>query len=161
MRSVERLLTRIDDDPWAVLYRIGIGAGVPVIYCSLFGGGSPLALLFFFLAVLGALRFALALLRRLVPFSTEAQAVWKRRRMLAKRYDSYQWRKLFWIGLGVAFYGALAERCQSNSVVVALVFCLSGAGGLVVWRKRCFAEDSTKNISSNNTTISSTINRHE
>lgn len=50
------------------------------------------------------LRLVPAVLRRIFPFSSEAKDLWFQRRNLGKRYDSYQWQKLFWLGLGMLPY---------------------------------------------------------
>jgi hypothetical protein len=78
--------------------------------------------------------------RKVFPFSKEVKGIWAERREIAKRYDSYQWRKLIWFGIGMACYVVLSGTW--NVVVVALTaFCVVGGGiGVFVWRKRSAAE---------------------
>ena len=82
----------------------------------------------FLLAGLFLLRLVPAALRRLLPFSTETQDVWRERRRLGKRYDSYQWRKLLWIGLGISLNVLFSHSAESGGVeaVVALLFLVPG-----------------------------------
>jgi len=72
----------------------------------------------FFLAGLFLLRLVPAILRRLLPFSAETQEVWRERRKLGKRYDSYQLRKLLWIGVGIGlnvlFSGAAGSEAAAR-----------------------------------------------
>ena len=150
MQSMEKQLLRIEQRPWNAIYRVVIGVCIPEIFRFLFrADGPPLALVLFLLGMIGTLRIVPAILRRLLPFSAEAHVAWARRRMLAKRYDSYQWQKLFWIGLGVAFDAALSARYQNSSIVLASVCLIPGVVGLVVWRNRRMTDKSIKALSSN------------
>jgi len=150
MQSVEKLLLRIEQRPWDAISRVVIGVCIPGIFRFIFrADGSPLALVLFLLGMIGTLRIVPAILRRLLPFSAEAQADWAGRRMLAKRYDSYQWQKLFWIGLGVAFDAALSAQYYNSSIVLASVCVIPGFVGLVVWRIRRMTDKSIKALSSN------------
>ena len=69
--------------------------------------GSGWMLVPFLLLVLLLLRVVLAVVRKVVPFSPELQEAWSERRRMAKLYDSYQWRKMLWIGAGLALYIAV------------------------------------------------------
>jgi hypothetical protein len=137
----EESLIKIERMPWAETYLILIGAGVPELNSLLFGhdaSASSLALLL--ISVLAMVRLGPAVVRRAIPFSPEAQSIWMRRRALAKRYDSYQWRKLFWVGLGLGFNAALWNKHQSYLIIAVLVCCLPGSVGLIIWRRRQMAE---------------------
>ena len=81
------------------------------------------------------LRVIPALVRRLVPFSDTARAIWAERRQMAKRYDSYQWQKLFWMGIGLALYTVLSYQSLTSRIAVSSICVLSGAFGLARWRK--------------------------
>jgi hypothetical protein len=91
--------------------------------------------LLFFAGILVLLRVVPLCLRTLLPFSKEVQAVWFGRRMLSKQYDSYQWRKLFWIGLGLTGYTILFGDIRTTHGVLALVCLLGGGAGLWVWHR--------------------------
>ena len=148
LSSWENLLINIEQGPWNAFYRIVIGVFLNEIYFLLFGAnGSPLALPLLLVLMLIILRLGPAVLRRLLPFSIEARAIWMRRRRLAKLYDSYQWRKLFWIGFGFALDAALSSRYQGISIVLASACMITGAGGLFVWRYRCMTERTIRPLS--------------
>ena len=100
--------------------------------------GDPAAewqLLPFFLSVLLAVRIAPTIVRRLVPFSADLQTQWCEQRMLAKRYDSYQWRKLAWYGLGLSGYVAVFSRIDGIPAFLALFCVVSGGLGELAWRR--------------------------
>src|SRR5262249_57794993 len=79
-----------------------------------------------------------AAVRALLPFSDAVQGRWFELRQLAKRYDSYQWQKLFWFGLGMVVYLAVpGRRLLSQAIPVLAVVCIgAGAAGLATWRVR-------------------------
>src|SRR5437763_1474237 len=102
MKLLERFLIGLDTDPWSAMSRVTLGLCIPPVLRSLSGGGDGIWIsLVLFLAFLGLLRLVPALLRHALPFSLEAKEIWRERRFIAKRHDSYQWQKLFWIGLGL------------------------------------------------------------
>jgi hypothetical protein len=99
------------------------------------GGGVDWALVPFFLLVLLALRVVPAIVRRVLPFSEEARADWSRRRLLAKQFDSYQWRKLLWVGLGLAVSAVSTGQAGPVRTVLSLACLLAGGLGAVRWRR--------------------------
>lgn len=129
------LLLKADNFPVGALYRIGVGFMVlPVL--SLLGGttSSASTLVPFLLLVLLFLRVAPAVVRRIVPFSPGTLEVWAERRQIAKRFDSYQWQKLFWIGAGLAAYVVYSGQFPITPIVVSVLCLLSGLTGLARWR---------------------------
>jgi hypothetical protein len=109
---------------------------LPLFY-SLFGkDDSGWYVVLWFISVLLALRLLPAVFRKALPFSREVRDIWIERRQTAKRFDSYQWRKLIWLGIGLAGYAVLSKN--SGGIVGALtVFCLlSGGVGTLIWRRR-------------------------
>ena len=140
---MQKLLMRIEQSPWNGIYRIVIGASVPEAFYLVFGAnGSFAAMGLFFLAALGLLRLLPAILRRLLPFSADLRSVWMRRRMLGKRYDSFQWQKLFWMGLGFAAHAVLSAKYRNTSLILALACGGPGIVGLIVWRTRLSTDKS-------------------
>ena len=136
MRRVERILLSIEDPPFGALYRLAIGfVALPVLQrlCGTQYCGEALAP--FLLAILLMLRLGPAFARRLVRFSPAVQAAWMRRRQLAKRYDSYQWRKLFWIGAGLMAYCAFSGELLGPALSWGLFCMISGGLGMVLWGK--------------------------
>lgn len=135
IRTIERFLLNIDDGAIGALYRVAIGfATLPAMSLLLGNDGSGWTVVPFLLSVLLLLRVIPALVRKLVPFPDAVQAVWAERRRMAKRYDSYQWRKLIWIGVGLALYIAVSGQFSPSRIVVCSTCLLAGAAGMVRWR---------------------------
>jgi hypothetical protein len=131
---VEKLLQGLDEGLPGALFRLGVGfATIPAVH-RLFGiRDSDLALVLGLFAVLFLLRVFPAIIRKIIPFSQEVQVIWWKRRQLAKRYDSYQWRKLFWIGAGMGIYMVAYRDVSSSHATVSSLCILAGAIGLVRW----------------------------
>src|SRR5689334_371589 len=109
--TMDRFLLNLDEAPFGAVYRALIGfATIPAMRLLFGGDGSDWKLAPFLLFVLLMLRTGLAIVRKVVPFSAELQEAWFVRRRTAKLYDSYQWRKLVWIGAGLACFLAVSGR---------------------------------------------------
>ena len=136
MSLTEKTLARLAEWPLNAAYRTLIGFVFFPLYIHLFGPTTSFwRLSLFLLAVLVLLRLVPAVLRHLLPFSGEVKAMWKEQRQLAKRYDSFQWQKLFWIGLGLTAYLPLGGGFSPPQLTLAGVCLVSGALGLWVWSK--------------------------
>ena len=137
MRPLERGLRRLAASPFTQAYEIGIGALVVPAYQRA-GGPLPAGwrLFAFFLLVLLLVRFIPAVIRLLVPFPRGLRAYWLANRVLAKRYDSYQWRKLLWFGAGVAGYLIAAGHAGGADTALAVSCLTAGAVGELAWRRR-------------------------
>lgn len=133
--AVERALLAIDDGAFGALYRVAIGfATLPAMSLLLGSHVSDWLVVPFLLSILLLLRIIPAVVRKLVPFSGAVQEAWAARRRLAKQYDSYQWRKLMWIGIGLALYTAVSGQLSASRMVVGSACLLGGAAGMVRWR---------------------------
>ena len=132
------MLLHLDEPPFDGVVRIALGfATLPVLERVMQRSGlqsSPWALVPLFLGLLVTLRLVPAVLRKLLPFSPSIKSVWAERRQLAVRYDSYQWQKLFWIGIGLVGYAAATDRVWSAQGCLAAACLVSGAFGLARWR---------------------------
>src|SRR4051812_20580408 len=118
------------------MYQLLIGfLVIPAFSHSIGNRGSDWRLVPFFVLVLAAVRVVPAVVRHVVSFSSERQARWFRRRALAKRYDSYQWRKLFWYGLGVAVYVVLLDRADTIARMLMMICVAAGTLGLLLWER--------------------------
>ena len=135
LRRFEKLLGRVELLPWCGLYRVAIGFCLVPVFTRYRGASSDWRLLPFFVAVLLTLRLVPAAIRWLVPFSAELQAQWFQRRLLGKRFDSYQWSKLVWFGLGIMLYGTVFDRMGPAPTALVCACLLMGSCGLVVWRR--------------------------
>ena len=133
-KSADQFLLSLDEGAFGTLYRILIGFTViPVMRLVPGSDGSDWTLVPFLLLVLALLRVVPAVIRKVVPFSAELLEAWYVRRRMAKAYDSYQWRKLIWIGAGLALYVAISGQHRPAYIALS-VFCLAaGAAATVRW----------------------------
>jgi hypothetical protein len=137
MRPAERLLVSLTTPPWCALYLVPAGFSIfPIYHFSLGNNRSAPGLAVVFFGVLLVLRFGPAVGRRFIPVSKAVQAGWFRNRLFAKRYDSYQWQKLFWFGWGIFVYSAFFSRLGGTPMALAAVCVVTGAIAAVVWQKR-------------------------
>ena len=105
MQHLEKYLVELDSGPSSAVSRVTLGLCIPPAFRALSGAQDQIWIdLALFLALLIGLRVGPAVLRKLLPFSAEARNIWSDRRQIAKVHDSYQWQKLFWIGIGIALY---------------------------------------------------------
>jgi hypothetical protein len=133
--TIDRFLLNIDDGAIGARYRVAIGfATLPAISVLLRNDSWDWAVVPFLLLILLLLRIVPTLIRKLVPFSDTVQEIWAERRRIAKQYDSYQWRKLIWIGIGLALYMAVSGQFSLPLIVVCATCLLAGAAGMVTWR---------------------------
>jgi hypothetical protein len=70
--------------------------------------------------------------RRFARFSDAVESVWSERRRLTKRYDSIQWQKLLWIGIGLTARLGQTGDIEGFRVSLAVICVLSGAAGLTM-----------------------------
>jgi|GEM_PF-2046621 len=132
--ALEGFLVKIDEGAFGALYRTLIGFAVLPAMSLLLGDAlSDWAIVPFLLATLLALRIVPALMRKLLAFSQPVKEVWAARRRLAKQYDSYQWRKLLWIGVGLALYTALSGQFSTMPVATSAFCIVAGALGTARW----------------------------
>ena len=123
--------------PWPALSRLALGFLVfPIAAWWLAVETPDWRVVPFFLLLLLALRVVPAVARRVLPTPTEVQARWAGRRELAKRFDSYQWRKLLWFGLGMALYLLVVRGAAGAEIGLALACVVAGALGETRWRRR-------------------------
>ena len=133
--TVDEFLLNLDEGAFGALYRVLIGfTTIPVMRLLLGSDGSDWTLISFLLLVLLLLRVVPAVVRKVVPFSAELREAWSVRRRKAKLYDSYQWRKLMWIGAGLALYVAVSGRHWPVQIALSMFCLIAGAGATVRWR---------------------------
>lgn len=131
---VDRLLLRLDEGACGVLYRVLIGFTIiPAMRLLLGSDASDLTLVPFLLLVLLLLRVVLVVVRKVVPFSEELRDAWSVRRRTAKLYDSYQWRKLMWIGAGLALHIAVSGQYRPVQIALSMFCLVTGAVAMVRW----------------------------
>ena len=136
MRPFEQILIDLDSGAWSRLSRGALGLAIVPAFRTLSGGNdSAWIFIALFLGLLVALRLVPAVVRHALPFSAEAKAIWGERRQIAKQYDSYQWQKLFWIGLGPLPYAFLGAGLKNGELIVTLTCLIGGSAGLLLWNK--------------------------
>jgi hypothetical protein len=137
---IEHPIVKLDEQPWHAIVRIAIGFAVIPAWQLVFGAQPRgWTLIAWFLVVLVGLRAGPLIIRRALPVSADTRVIWASRRETGRKYDSYQWQKLFWIGLGLAAH-ALAAGERSTPVLALTAVCLiGGAGGVAVWSRRAAA----------------------
>jgi hypothetical protein len=130
LRVGERVLVRLQEPPWGALYRIGTGFVTFPLFNRLSGGDEPdWRVILLFVGVLFAMRLIPAIVRKTVPFSQEVTKIWTEKRQLAKDFDSYQWQKLFWLGVGMAGYIATSGSVSIVGCILTGFALLTGGIG--------------------------------
>jgi hypothetical protein len=132
VRSIEKLLL----EPWQSVFRVVYGFFVALVIAR--WRGPDISMWEWILLILGALillRLVPMIARKALPFSKAVKAAWFEQRQLAKRYDSFQWAKLLWIGIGIGAYAVFAGRLRAQEGTLALVCILAGGLGTVMWRR--------------------------
>lgn len=134
VKPLETFLVNIDGKLYGAIFRVVTGFGIGPVFQRLTGGRDEVWIaLGLFLGILILLRVIPAILRRVLAFSSEARETWAYRRNLAKQYDSYQWRKLFWMGLGLLLYAAVAGGLPNGGLAVTVICLIGGSLGLLAW----------------------------
>ncbi len=132
----EKLLLNLDVGPFGAALRVALGAIlVPVVHALLPGRVGAVRAALSLAVLLFAVKVLAAVGRRLVPSTPAVQARWDWRRRLARQHDSFQWRKLLWVGIGILASASLAPRAGwewalGTSCVAA------GLLGEVAWRRK-------------------------
>jgi hypothetical protein len=132
--TFETLLLNLDEGAFGALYRVLIGyTTIPVMWLLLGSDGPDWTSVPFLLLVLLLLRVVPAIVRKVVPFSAELREAWSVRRRMAKLYDSYQWRKLTWIGAGLALHVAVSGQYRPVQIALSMFCLVTGAAAMVTW----------------------------
>jgi hypothetical protein len=136
MKFLEKFLVRLDSGPWSAVSRVVLGFCIPPVFRALSGGRDQIwiSLALFALLLIG-LRVVPAVLRLVLPFSRETKDIWFQRRQIAKLHDSYQWQKLFWIGLGLLAFAVIGGGLRTGEQVVMTMCLFGGAAGLLLWQR--------------------------
>ena len=135
MKCIEHILLKLETVPWHVLYRAALGFTCLAVFTRFRSRDeSDWCLGVALLIMMVSLRVVPIFGRKVLRFSVQAQQAWITRRTLAKKYDSYQWRKLFGFGIGLASY-ILASKEASTARVTLAVGCLAaGLAGEIRWQ---------------------------
>jgi hypothetical protein len=133
--GLEKVLINLDIGALGALLRVLLGALlVPAVELAHPQAG-PWLLSASLLLLLFAVKVFSALARRRVSASAEVRSHWEWRRKLARHYDSYQWRKLLWIGAGIMISAALGWPGTRAQWVLGAVCTAAGGVGEIAWRR--------------------------
>jgi hypothetical protein len=132
---VDRLLLALDAGVGGALWRAVLGAGFVLALRALRPHAGALLAVAALLALLFAVKAGAAVARRAVPASPRVRAAQEWRRNLARVHDSYQWRKLLWVGLGMLAAAADGEGAAWELPLAAACTAAGGAAE-VVWRRK-------------------------
>jgi len=139
MTTVDKMLLSIDRNPVGGLVRTLIGFFfIPALSLLRQDVRSGWTLIFGLISLLLCLRIVPALMRKLLPLSSDVKAVWSERRQIAKLYDSFQWQKLLFTGIGLACYSLVSRELLTSSIVVSGFCVLFGGIGVVKWYTQAF-----------------------
>jgi hypothetical protein len=134
MTTLDSFLISIDRSPVDAVLRALLGfACIPFLTLLRQDVRSVRVLTIGLLLLMFSLRIVPVFLRKLLPLSAEVNAVWSERRQIAKRYDSFQWQKLFFVGLGMTCYMLVSQESLPSIVAVSSFCILFGAVGLFRW----------------------------
>jgi len=135
LSNSQKLLLAMDEFPLDAIWRIAAGFAVFPLTDLLFEKKDSIRFsLVGLLFILLMIRLLPLLMRKIIPFSMSVQQVWSRRRVTAKKVDSYQWKKLLWIGIGMLSYIAVSGLLWKGRIFIASVCVLSGGAGMLRWR---------------------------
>lgn len=137
MKLIELLLIRLTRPHWFALYLVPSGFLAAHTYFWLFGNdSSSLGFAGFTLVALLGLRVLGALARRTVPVSGTVKTGWAGARLVGKRYDSFQWQKLLWVGVGAAMVALQTPGACPTLLVPSLAYLALGFAGTGIWAWR-------------------------
>lgn len=134
--TLERALIRLDEPPWEGVWRAAAGLLWSASVDRAGMAASAAVQLGSLVGLLALLRVVPLVLRRLLPFSRETKRVWSERRQIAQRYDSYQWKKVLWLGLGIGLQAALSGDLLTLRGCVAAIGIVAGAFGWFAWQAK-------------------------
>ena len=131
----EALLLHLDVGPAGAALRIALGLAFALAVRALLPQAGLVAAGGALLATLFGMKVAGFVGRRASGASPAVQETWRWRRTLASHHDSYQWRKLVWVGLGILLAGLAGPRQPWEAGLGALCVA-AGAVAEAVWRRK-------------------------
>jgi hypothetical protein len=132
----DKVLAGMDVGVAGAAWRIVVGFSL--VPCLRIAGLEPTlqTVLGALLVLLFLVKVIAAVARRIVPVSSDTEALWQLRRDAARIYDSFQWRKLLWFGSGLML-SATAFGFGSRAQWLAGTACfVAGTVAEVLWRRK-------------------------
>ena len=134
-KGLDKIYVSLDTGIPGALFRVVIG----ILFVHAVGAVNPLASAWamsaYFMAMLFAIKVFAAVSRRVVPVSQMVRSHWEWRRTLARYYDSHQWRKLLWFGIGIMLGDAPHWPVTTAQWILGLACVAAGVAAEIVWRR--------------------------
>jgi hypothetical protein len=135
--GLDKIYVGLDTGIPGALFRVVLG----ILFVHAVGVVNPLASAWamsaYFMAMLFAIKVFAAVSRRVVPVSQMVRSHWEWRRTLARNYDSHQWRKLLWFGIGIILGDAPRWAETTAQWFLGLACVAAGVAAEIVWRRHC------------------------
>jgi len=132
---LERFLINFDVGISGALLRIALGSLLVPVLRMLRPEPAPWMVVVALLVMLFAVKAVAAVGRRVVPATDVARKHWAWRRDLASYHDSYQWRKLLWIGIGLVIAAVVDSPAARIQWVLGALCILAGTAAEILWRR--------------------------
>ena len=132
---LERALLKIDAGAASIVVRSTYGFMTTALYDTLFPSASWIGLVAFLALAMFCLRIFGVALRRSIRFSDATLEAWAVQRKIGKYYDSYQWQKVTWIGLGLLLYVLTFAQARFDFLILSVACISAGAIGILTWRR--------------------------
>jgi len=132
---LERVLLNLDVGLPGAILRVALGASLAVVLHLLLPSAGLAASAGWLAAMLFGLKAFTAVARKVLPTTPAVRATWEWRRNLARYYDSYQWRKLVWFGVGILAATGVSRQ-QWWGMRLGAGCLLSGALAELAWRQK-------------------------
>ncbi len=131
---MDDLLRNLDVGPMGALWRLLFGAAF-ALALSTWVPGASLACAATSLAVaLFVMKAFAAVARKVVPATARTRDEWALRRAVAANRDSYQWRKLLWVGLGILAVVVVTGWRPGSLAALGGACVAAGAVAEIAWR---------------------------
>jgi hypothetical protein len=115
---------------WRVALGILLGPTVEIVH-----PGTALWMVSGLLAMLLSIKVVGVVARRALLPSDRVRSHWEWRRDLARYYDSYQWRKMLWFGIGIVTSAALGLPGTRAQWVLGVACVAAGGTAEILWRR--------------------------
>ena len=133
--GLDKIYINFDTGVSGALLRIILGILLVLVVGDLSPAASPWTMTAYLLVLLFAIKVFASVARKAVAPSSLVRSHWEWRRNLARYYDSFQWRKLLWFGIGILLAGALRWPETRTEWIVGLSCVVAGAAAEVFWRR--------------------------
>ena len=133
---IERVLLSLDVGLSGAILRVSLGAALVFALHLLLPGVGLAASAGSLAVMLFGLKAFAAVARKVLPATPAVRTHWEWRRNLARYYDSYQWRKLVWFGVGILAAAGASRQQGAWEIRLGAACILSGALAEVVWRRQ-------------------------